>query len=133
MSEKAPKTRRRFLADLLFLGGGVTAASLLARSTLLDSGETTPAPASTPDVAIEKPFPLSDEPMAAGGMEIPDSDFVDQKPECETQTDKPQKPQLTERDPFSKDGDEAPPAVRGAIAIPSKPSAVGERRLPDQE
>lgn len=38
MTDKQKKSRRRFMADVLFLGGGLTAAALLAKTKLMDSG-----------------------------------------------------------------------------------------------
>jgi hypothetical protein len=82
------KTRRRFLADLLFLGGGLTAAGLLARAQfgqpepepqIAGKVAAPPGPGPTPDPVPRSPGemvappPSSPEipPGAAGGMEIP--------------------------------------------------------------
>lgn len=40
--EKEKKSRRRFLADMLFVGGGLTAAAVLAKSQLLERLDPTP-------------------------------------------------------------------------------------------
>ena len=40
--EKEKKSRRRFLADMLFVGGGLTAAAVLAKSELLERLDPTP-------------------------------------------------------------------------------------------
>lgn len=124
MSDK--RSRRRFLADLLFLGGGLTAASLVAGTVLRESSSTVVDSEQVTEPSSPPPS-TSSEPVAAGEMEIPDSDFADQ--ECEN---KPNRPQLTERDPFSKGGDE-PPAFMGAVVAPSKPSVAGRRALPRGE
>lgn len=76
MSE-SPKSRRRFLADLLFLGGAAGAAAFLAKSQL---GEPTPAPAVSPTPTDCKlPAELSPPPgsapvpppQEAGNMVVP--------------------------------------------------------------
>lgn len=126
MSDK--RSRRRFLADLLFLGGGLTAASLVTGTVLRESSSTGVEPEIVTKPSTPPPSTSSD-PVAAGEMEIPDSDFGDPKPECENT---PERPQLTERDPFSKGGDE-PPAFTGAVVAPSKPSVAGRRALPRGE
>ena len=130
MSER--KSRRRFLADLLFLGGGLTAASLVAGTVLRESSSTVVEPALFSDPPHP---PLSNEPIAAGEMEIPDSDFTDQKSECETQPDKPQKPQLTERDPFSQGGEDTPPVSKGAVPAYDniEPAYPGRYIVPSEE
>lgn len=51
------RSRRRFLADLLFLGGGLTAAGLLARSQLA-----TPEPEPVPAGSVPVPVPASPTP-----------------------------------------------------------------------
>ena len=129
MNNESPKTRRRFLADLLFLGGGITAASLLAKSAFLDDDPPSPEPQLVSEPSDPLP-PSSDEPMAAGDVDIPDRDFVE--PDCEVKPEKAAKPPVAERDPFSKGGD-APPAVRGLVAVPSEPSVVGARTLPPHQ
>ena len=53
---KQGKSRRRFLADLLFLGGSVTAASLLAKSTLFEDGGQSP-PSPKPMTTPNEPVP----------------------------------------------------------------------------
>ena len=40
--KKNKRTRRRFLADMLFLGGGISAAGLLAQSQIFDGDEAHP-------------------------------------------------------------------------------------------
>lgn len=76
------KTRRRFLADMLFLGGGLTAAGLLAQTRL--GASELPEPSSTParenlPVPGEMVAPPPQEatevpeqsPGVAGGMDMP--------------------------------------------------------------
>lgn len=77
MSEKEGKTRRRFLADLLFLGGGLTAAAILAENfrtpTATDPTPTfaaTPTPEGTPEAP----------PQPEGKVAIPDGDYVQAPP-----------------------------------------------------
>jgi hypothetical protein len=70
MSEKPGKSRRRFLADLLFLGGGITAASLLAKSTLLNDQTPNPDPTPTPPQVIQH-----EEPMADGNFVMPENEL----------------------------------------------------------
>ena len=50
------KSRRRFLADMLFIGGGVTAAALLAKSQLLEST----GPSHSPEIAGAMVAPQTD-------------------------------------------------------------------------
>ena len=83
---KQKKSRRRFLADMLFIGGGVTAAALLAKSQLLDS----PDPSRPPDIA--------------GAMVAPQTDSTPKV--CET----PRAPLPGEPVPPDVDGDFALPA-----------------------
>lgn len=118
MSEQPPKTRRRFLADLLFLGGSVTAASILAKSTLFESGDD-PAPDHTPSVAVEKPTPQQ--------TVVPKGNVVEPKPECEVTPD-PVEPEIAGRMVMPRE----PNPAGGARPIEYKPgSAVdGDMELP---
>ena len=109
MSEKSGKSRRRFLADMLFLGGGVTAASLLAKSTLL--GDPQPEPTATPDPDIVRTrgatvAPEHEEP-------VPDGNFV--IPEDEPQTE------------------ECPPQIKGKVKLPEPNPAGGKQAPPPLE
>ena len=85
MSHEQKKSRRRFLADMLFLGGGLTAAGVLARSQLM-VGEGEPGPqtvgamempeaqptcASTPR-AEATTTPTGPEPPSAGLVAMPE-------------------------------------------------------------
>ena len=74
MSSESGKSRRRFLADMLFLGGGVTAAALLAKTQLSTPD---PAPTTPPDVAGEVVCP--EQPVPAGAVPAPD---LSPKPEA---------------------------------------------------
>lgn len=47
------KNRRRFLADMLFVGGGLTAAAVLAKTTFLE--ELTPQPPATVGEMVAPP------------------------------------------------------------------------------
>jgi hypothetical protein len=73
---KPGKSRRRFLADLLFLGGGVTAASLLAKSTLFQGSSTNPAPVLTPEPLLTPEIPKPNHPEP-GMMALPQEPQVD--------------------------------------------------------
>jgi hypothetical protein len=120
MSDK--RSRRRFLADMLFLGGGLTAAGLLARSQFSSpQPEPTPSyaptPASTtapPPVPQGSPPPLpAQEPIVEGKVKMPEPR------ECE-------KPPVT--DPFS-------PKDTGAVVLPAPkirpdPNPAGGYRPP---
>lgn len=82
------KSRRRFLADLLFLGGTVTAASLLAKSTIFEAEGKTPGPAPKPVVTPDKPVTPPPDLPAPGQMVLPpDGDYEAPKPECEPTPD----------------------------------------------
>lgn len=102
MSETSnSKSRRRFLADMLFLGGGATAAALLAKSW---SGESPKPDASpTPKVTPKKAEPIDhpDGPYP-GQMVMP-------KGESKPPETMPDKIECEE------------PAVRGLVAPPTKP------------
>jgi hypothetical protein len=86
------KSRRRFLADMLFLGGGLTAAGLLAKARLLDAPEAEPpvagamaaAPPPSPDSTVS-PAPecsLTPEPSCSHGPQ----------PSCSTVSEDPVQP-----------------------------------------
>ena len=84
MSQQTGKSRRRFLADLLFLGGGITAASMLAKSTFLSETQPTPIVTPTPETvdpvdipstrgeAVMVPDGAYEEPAAEGNFVIPE-------------------------------------------------------------
>lgn len=68
--KKQQRTRRRFLADLLFVGGGVTAASLVAKNALWDSN---PGPVAAGEMAMPQelaatpcPLPTPETPPMPG-------------------------------------------------------------------
>lgn len=74
MTEQEKKSRRRFLADLLFMGGGITAAALLAKSISSEpSVEPSPycSPVDAPQVMGEIEMPK--DPVKAGEMVLPES------------------------------------------------------------
>ena len=80
---KTQRSRRRFLADMLFLGGGLTATALIAKTQFpgaTPSDGKTPTVASTPEPActpVENPPELAGEviapeaPNPAGGRRAP--------------------------------------------------------------
>ena len=108
MTEKPGKSRRRFLADLLFLGGGVTAASLLAKSTLFNEQQGTPDPAKTPDA------PISDPVQTRGEVAVPQGDYIE--PQADGNMVLPEEPVPKE---------ECPPVIRGRMKMPeSEPPPI---------
>ena len=110
---KQGKSRRRFLADLLFLGGSVTAASLLAKSTLFeDGGQTTPTP--EPMSTPLEPVELPDTPNP-GEMVMPEGDFVEPKIECEPTPENCEEPQVEGRRVAPQ---EPIPHPAGAVPLP---------------
>ena len=77
MSEQKGKTRRRFLADILFLGGGLTAAAFLAENFRTPAGtDPTPASAATPTPERTPVTP----PEPQGKVPVPDGDYVQAPP-----------------------------------------------------
>lgn len=75
--EKAPgKSRRRFLADMLFLGGGITAAALLAKTVGNESQPSKPATSPSPK-ELAQPV---EHPVPQGEMMIPEGDMVMPEP-----------------------------------------------------
>ena len=103
MSEqKQGKSRRRFLADMLFMGGGLSAAALLAKTQLGDSHGPKP-----PDIAgdvvgpIEQP-PINQPPVMAGAGPAPD-----QTP-CEPPPPPPGEP-IPPETPVHSKGESKPP------------------------
>lgn len=112
---KQGKSRRRFLADLLFLGGGVTAASLLAKSTLFDGGgqtNSTPEPITNPKEPVVAPSPDTPNP---GQMVLPDGDYVEPKVECEPTPKVREEPLVEGRRVMPK---EPIPHPAGAVPLP---------------
>lgn len=91
--QKNKKTRRRFLADMLFLGGGVTAAALLAKTRFAGPGEIPPDVAG----AMEMPSDLNPTPCSTPGENPP-------------MPGEPMPPQIK--------GESAPPAYDGDFEIP---------------
>lgn len=118
MSGEAPKqgrSRRRFLADLLFLGGSVTAASLLAKSTFLQGDGQTPSrpePTTTPKEPVVPPSPDTPHP---GQMVLPDGDYVEPQVECEPTPEVCEEPLVEGRRVMPK---ETIPHPAGAVPLP---------------
>ena len=118
MSQDEPvsgKTRRRFLADLLFLGGGVTAASLLARSTLLDENPPAPEVTATPE------------------PQIPVDKTVDLQPRMPVKPDGPYPGEMVMPEEPQVDGNvvapqECEPQVEGRTKMPVEPNPAGGAR-----
>ena len=104
------KTRRRFLADMLFLGGGLTAAGVLAKSQFLEAKPTPEpvaagaTPMSTPAPSCTK-APLEIPPEVEGGMKLPPP--------------QPVKPARPSADPFAQRDNG--PATAGGVRAPSRP------------
>lgn len=69
MADEDRRGRRRFLADLLFLGGGLTAAAMAARLMSPEPPEVLPSGSPTP-LAKSVSLPTA-EPGIAGGLEAP--------------------------------------------------------------
>lgn len=127
MSESR-KSRRRFLADMLFLGGGLTAAGLLARSQLLDkeapTTDPTPAftsepqetscPVSTPS-PDSTPCPVETCPPPMTGVAKPPPSLPPQEPVIKGKVAAPripvQSPKITPA--------QNPPQIEGRRHIPS--------------
>ena len=118
--QKNKRTRRRFLADMLFLGGGVTAAALIARSQLGSQ-------------------PV--EPQVAGDMEVPIADATPcpaptQTPDCPPPM--PGEPVMVPppvEDPniageVMMPPPENTPAVKGDVAAPPPPKTGGKPIAP---
>ena len=89
-SHLSKKSRRRFLADMLFVGGGLTAAAILAKTQFLPdlptpepaiAGEmVAPAPAGSPHpLIVEKstPTPVEPSPTRFVHRDHPDPDLTD--------------------------------------------------------
>lgn len=121
MSDK--RSRRRFLADMLFIGGGLTAASVLVKSQLFPGAPPGPtvagqmvAPGVDPSCS---PIPAGDmEPpgVAPGAVEQPDPDCLSQPPAGE-------EPRQPVRDPMQEPS-RVPPRIVEA------PNPAGGRRPP---
>lgn len=107
------KSRRRFLADMLFLGGGATAAALLANSLGSGPEQVASTPAKTPAPKVcEEPKKMQPnsrpEPAVDGEFELQ---------QCEEQEPKPV---MVDRDPFAKQPPK--PATRGRMIMPKHPN-----------
>jgi hypothetical protein len=114
---KSGKSRRRFLADLLFLGGGVTAASLLAKSALLQGQPDQPKPVVKPEpVVIDEPV-VPAQPMP-GSVALPEGDYIEPKPE--------EIKEVIQEPPAQKE--ECPPQIQGRMKVPEPPNPAGGAR-----
>ena len=111
---KQGKSRRRFLADLLFLGGSVTAASLLAKSTLFEDGGQSP-PSPKPMTTPNEPVPPPPDTPNPGQMVLPDGDYVEPKVDCEPTPEVCEEPQIEGRRVTPQ---EPLPHPAGAVPLP---------------
>lgn len=114
------KSRRRFLADLLFVGGGLSAAALLAKSQLGSPPDVTPAPTSTPAPACTKSVELP--PDVAGEMVVPEppiskGEAVAPQPEGRMVTPPPEELPAIDGDYVAP----TPPKTKGDYAAPAPP------------
>lgn len=105
------QSRRRFLADMLFVGGGLTAAAVLAKTTLLK--ELTPVPPVTVGEMVAPP-PLEATPAACQTSE----------PEISEKCVEPPVERPKTRDPMQ------PPSPGGVVA-PAKPNSRRRKPLVD--
>lgn len=123
MSEKKTpgRSRRRFLADMLFLGGGITAAALLTKSQL-DGTSPLPDPSPSPLNPPPQLPPKEPEPHPAGAVPIERPPMVQGEIEAPNCTPSPQTPpeiQLDDR-PHSA-GVRFEPQVEGRRIAPNGP------------
>lgn len=95
--QESKKSRRRFLADMLFVGGGLSAAALLAKSQLGP-----PAPTHPPDIA--------------GAVAVPDS--LDRHPPMPGEPAPVQSPTPVKTCEPAIEGEVEPPALDGAVVMP---------------
>lgn len=107
MTEEAKnkRSRRRFLADMLFVGGGVTAAALLAKSQFLDDKPVQPVTGHTPP-------PIEPPPLA--GAAVPEQNPTP----CET----PNTP---------LPGEPMPPEIEGEYVLPDPAHTKGDYVQPN--
>ena len=99
MSEK--KSRRRFLADLLFLGGGLTAASLVAGEVLREKSSVRDSESSS-----EKLIQFETVAEPPKRRSTPGSENESGSVDCDS---KFVRGEITDRDPFAKDGEKYEP------------------------
>lgn len=118
--KKTAKTRRRFLADLLFVGGGLSAAALLAKSKF---GSTVISP--EPDIAGVVAIPEIDAtPNCDPNLALP-GEPVPPKPSETPAVHPPDIEGDVELPPPAQTPVKRPPAIKGKVAAP-KPSEHGE-------
>lgn len=96
--------RRRFLADLLFAGGAISAAALLAQSSRKQAGNPNPSPPPPPEPPVED--------VKLGGAVCPPQEQPSPPPP-------PPQPHPA--------GAPMPPRVKGDVAVPA-PSPTPSRR-----
>lgn len=116
MSE-GKRSRRRFLADALFLGGGLTATALLAK-TQLGKGEPEGGGCDIP--APDKPLPKDIEPVPAGAAPMHPPE---EPPQIEGEMEMPQADGnmvMPEPKNPATSPSPAPPNIRGRMKV-SKP------------
>lgn len=111
MSDQPQKSRRRFLADILFMGGGLTAAALLAKTVSQPEPSSSPIPLSTParTTPAQPVTQQSPAPVAEGEMVMPDGDYA--MPECESSEPVPEGRMV------APPPQEAPP-IKGKVKMP---------------
>lgn len=108
------KSRRRFLADLLFLGGGVTAAALVAKNQI---------------------SPWKDSPPMAGSVMLappepqPSPDLSPQSPPMPGEPMPPQNPRSCDPDP-NVDGDYSLPTQTVEVESHREPELAGKPVAP---
>ncbi len=101
--------RRRFLADLLFAGGALSAAALLAQSTRHQAAPAaTPSPASTPEALATPAASPSDCPLP--GEPMPP------EPHVEGDVAAPREPVLGGKPAMPQ----PEPHTKGKVALPNK-------------
>jgi len=114
--QKNKRTRRRFLADMLFLGGGVTAAAMLAKTQLA---------------------PTPPEPVAVGAMEVPvelrtsPTPNPAQSPECPPAMKGEPMPVEVEGE-FALPEAECPPDIKGDVQVAPPPPKLGGKPIAPQ-
>lgn len=111
--QKNTRSRRRFLADMLFLGGGVTAAAMLAKARLA---------------------PTPPEPVAVGAMEVPvelrtnPTPNPAQSPVCPPAMKGEPMPVEVEGE-FVLPESECPPEIKGDAQVAPPPPKLGGKPM----
>ncbi len=119
--DTTPRSRRRFLADLLFLGGGLSAVALLAQSGATDPARGGPTPNSPPDspnrpvAPGEMIAPPPENPSIDGDVAMPEA-----TPACQKGTNdiEPQLQGEPKPPPPQVMGPESSPPLPGAPVAP---------------